>query len=127
MPRGHRTDDADGGRDREWNGQHHGADAQFIGILSPVNRADIAVRLSRASAPALAIGAAVGGAVVFRFAAQFKWMFDVPGGGVGLVTVSKYPKGWDYAVVVSLIVLAALGAFALAVLTARPRRVAARP
>src|SRR5205823_4883172 len=97
------------------------------GILSSVNRADITVRLSRAGAPALAAGAAIGAAVVFHFAPQFRWIFDVPTGGVGAVTVGKYPKGYDYAVVVALIVLSATGAFALAVLTSRARRVAARP
>ncbi len=92
-----------------------------------MNRADIAIRLSRASAPALALGAAAGALIVFRFAPRFTWLFEVPSGGVGLVTVSKYPKGWDYAVIVALIVLSALMAFAFAVLTARARRVAARP
>ena len=92
-----------------------------------MNRADLAVRLSRASAAALAVGAAIGAAIVFHFAPQFKWMFDVPGGGIGLVTVSKYPKGFDYAVVVALVVVSALCAFLLAVLTSRARRVAARP
>src|SRR5882724_3408473 len=92
-----------------------------------MNRADIVVRLSRASAPALGLGAAVGAAIVFAFAPRFTWLFDVPSGGVGWVTVSKYPKGFDYAVIVALIVLSALASFALGILTARARRVAARP
>ena len=96
-------------------------------ILWPMNRADIEARLSRASAPALALGAALGAVVVFAFAPRFTWLFDVPAGGVGLVTIIKYPKGYDYAVVVALIVVSALTAFALAVLTSRSRHVGARP
>src|SRR5438132_1627182 len=92
-----------------------------------MNRADIAVRLSRASAPALAIGAAIGAPVVFFFAPRFQWLFDVPAGEVGYVTVTKYPKGFDYAVIVALIVASAVCAFGFAVLTSRARRVAARP
>jgi len=92
-----------------------------------LNRADILIRLSRASAPILALGAALGALVVFAFASDFKWLFDVPGGGIGLVTITKYPKGFDYAVVAALILFAALGAFGLAILVARARRVAARP
>ena len=91
------------------------------------SRADLETRLSRASAPALALGAGLGALLVFAFAPQFKWIFTVPEGGVGLVTVTHYPKGFDYAVVVALIVVPALAAFALAILTSRARRVAARP
>src|SRR3989442_15955843 len=92
-----------------------------------MNRADFAIRLSRASALAIAIGAAAGALLVFIFAPDFKWIFDVPSGGVGLVTISKYPKGYDYAVIVALIVVSALTAFLFAVITARARRVGARP
>jgi hypothetical protein len=92
-----------------------------------MNRADFEARLSRASGLALAVGAALGAILVFAFAPRFTWLFDVPSGGVGMVTVAKYPKGWDYAVIVALIVVSALLAFGFAVLTARARRVGARP
>jgi hypothetical protein len=92
-----------------------------------MRRADLVTRLSRASAPALAIGAALGAVVVFAFAPRFQWLFEVPTGGVGMVTLTKYPKGYDYAVIVALIVLSALLAFGVAILTSRARRVAARP
>jgi hypothetical protein len=92
-----------------------------------VNRADIAVRLNRAGAPALGVGAALGALLVFKFAPRFQGLFDVPTGGIGYITVSKYPKGYDYAVIVALIAVSALTAFVFAILTSRARRVAARP
>src|SRR2546430_17653692 len=71
------------------------------GILSAMHRADIATRLSRASALALALGAAVGAWVVFTVAPRFRWFFTVPEGGVGLGPVTQYPQGDDDAVIVA--------------------------
>src|SRR5437773_2296189 len=36
-----------------------------------------------------------------------KPLFSIPGHGIGWVTVNRYPKGWDYAVVIILFVVAA--------------------
>ena len=36
-----------------------------------------------------------------------KPLFPIPGHGIGWVTVNRYPKGWDYAVVIILFVVAA--------------------
>ncbi|HSP14832.1 MAG TPA: hypothetical protein VLV78_08780 [Thermoanaerobaculia bacterium] len=36
-------------------------------------------------------------------------LFGVPGHGIGLVSVNRYPKGWDYAVVLILFAVAGLG------------------
>ena len=94
---------------------------------SRLNRADILTRLSRASGLALGAGAALGAIAVFAFAPDLRWLFDVPGGGVGLVTVTKYPKGFDYFVAIALIVVSAACSALVAVLTSRARRVAARP
>ena len=35
-----------------------------------------------------------------------KPLFPIPGHGIGWVTVNRYPKGWDYAVVIILFVIA---------------------
>jgi hypothetical protein len=40
--------------------------------------------------------------------------FSVPTGGIGAVTVAKYPKGFDYFVVIALTVASAIGALAFA-------------
>jgi hypothetical protein len=48
-----------------------------------------------------------------------KPLFSVPGNGVGLVSVTHYPKGWDYAVVGILFVVATIAAIAIA-LALRP-------
>src|SRR5471030_3304970 len=47
-----------------------------------------------------------------------KPLFSVPGNGVGLVSVTHYPKGWDYAVVGILFAIAALATIAVALLSA---------
>ena len=53
-----------------------------------------------------AIGAVVGVVVAALVAPLIQPWFHVPTGGVGLVTVANYPKGWDYAVVALLFVCA---------------------
>ena len=55
-----------------------------------------------------AAGAIVGAAAAAALAPFIRSWFSVPTGGVGAVTVASYPKSWDYAVVVLLVV----GAFA---------------
>lgn len=46
-----------------------------------------------------------------------KPLFSVPGHGIGLITVTQYPKGWDYAVVAILFAAAAAGAWVTARVT----------
>jgi hypothetical protein len=46
--------------------------------------------------------------------------FSVPTGGIGAVTLTKYPKGFDYFVVIALTIASALGAFALSTHRATP-------
>jgi len=43
-----------------------------------------------------------------------KPLFSVPGNGVGLVSVTHYPKGWDYAVVAILFAVSAIGTIGVA-------------
>lgn len=50
----------------------------------------------------------IGAALAALLAPLLKPLFHAPAGGVGLVTIANYPKGWDYAVVALLF----LGAFA---------------
>jgi hypothetical protein len=67
-----------------------------------------------ASRPRLLLGATVGALLVFAVAPYCVGWFSVPSGGVGAVTVAKYPKGFDYFVVFALTVMSAIGALALA-------------
>lgn len=55
-----------------------------------------------------AIGSLIGAAAGAAIAPFVKPLFHVPAGGVGMITVSGYPKSWDYAVIALLV----LGAFA---------------
>jgi hypothetical protein len=75
----------------------------------------------------LLIGATLGALLVFAVAPYCFGWFPVPGGGIGAVTVAKYPKGFDYFVVIALTVVSAIGALALArrrieVVQGRPNR-----
>ncbi len=59
-----------------------------------------------------------------------KPFFSVPGNGIGLVTVTQYPKGWDYAVVAILFAVAAAGTWVTSKLmrpSAQPRPEARGP
>jgi hypothetical protein len=58
-------------------------------------------------------GAVIGGLVVFAIAPHCVGWFSVPTGGIGAVTLAKYPKGFDYFVVIALTIASALGALAL--------------
>jgi hypothetical protein len=58
------------------------------------------------------LGAAIGALLVFAIAPHCIGWFSVPTGGIGAVTVAKYPKGFDYFVILALTVASALGAFA---------------
>jgi len=51
----------------------------------------------------LAIGSVLGAAAAAMIAPWIRALFSVPSGGVGLVTVANYPKGWDYAVIALLV------------------------
>ena len=61
----------------------------------------------------LLIGATLGALLVFAVAPYGVGWFSVPTGGIGAVTVAKYPKGFDYFVVLALTVASAIGAWAL--------------
>lgn len=54
----------------------------------------------------VALGSTIGAALAALVAPLLKPLFSTPTGGVGLVTVANYPKGWDYAVI-ALLFLAA--------------------
>jgi hypothetical protein len=66
----------------------------------------------------LALGSLAGAVVAAAFAPLIRPLFNPPTGGVGVLTVHGYPKGWDYAVIALLI----LGAFAGGALMALLRR-----
>ena len=51
-----------------------------------------------------AVGALLGAAVAAFVAFVARPFFDPPLVGVGFVTVNAYPKGWDYFVVMALVV-----------------------
>ncbi|MBK5259092.1 MAG: hypothetical protein JJE51_05820 [Thermoanaerobaculia bacterium] len=66
-------------------------------------------------------GGSIAGAVLAGIIAPFlRPLFSVPDGGIGFVTVTQYPKGWDYAVVALITILGAVGG-ALAFGAGRPR------
>jgi hypothetical protein len=54
-----------------------------------------------------AVGSLIGAAIAGAIAPFLRTLFSPPTGGVGVLTVAGYPKGWDYAVVA----LVVLGAF----------------
>jgi hypothetical protein len=62
----------------------------------------------------LLLGSTLGALVVFALAPYCIGWFSVPSGGVGAVTVAKYPKGFDYFVVIALTVASAIGALLFA-------------
>jgi len=61
----------------------------------------------------LLLGAVLGALLVFAIAPYCIGWFSVPTGGIGAVTIAKYPKGFDYFVVIALTVASAIGAWAL--------------
>ena len=58
----------------------------------------------------LLLGAFLGALAVFAIAPRCISWFSVPGGGIGAVTLAKYPKGFDYFVVLALTFASAIGA-----------------
>ena len=58
-------------------------------------------------------GAALGALLVLAIAPHCVGWFSVPTGGIGAVTVAKYPKGFDYFVILALTIASAIGALAL--------------
>jgi hypothetical protein len=58
-----------------------------------------------------AIGALVAAAIALAFAPLLRGRFEVPTGGVGVVTVAHYPKSYDYFVVTLLVAAAFAGAY----------------
>jgi hypothetical protein len=82
-----------------------------------------------ASRARLLIGATLGALLVFAVAPYCSGWFSVPSGGIGAVTVAKYPKGFDYFVVIALTVASAIGAIVfsrrqIAAMQSRPKRAA---
>ena len=61
----------------------------------------------------MTVGACVGAAIAAAAAPLTRSWFSVPTGGVGIVTISGYPKAYDYAVIALLIAGAALGGLSL--------------
>ena len=61
----------------------------------------------------LLLGAFAGALAVFAIAPHCIGWFSVPGGGIGAVTLARYPKGFDYFVVLALTVASTLGALLL--------------
>jgi len=59
------------------------------------------------------LGAVLGALFVVAVAPHCIGWFSVPTGGIGAVTVAKYPKGFDYFVILALTIASAIGAFAL--------------
>lgn len=59
------------------------------------------------------LGATLGAILVVAIAPYCIGWFSVPTGGIGAVTIAKYPKGFDYFVVIALTLASALGALAL--------------
>jgi hypothetical protein len=75
------------------------------------------------------IGATLGALLVFAVAPYCAGWFSVPSGGIGAVTVAKYPKGFDYFVVIALTVASAIGAIVfsrrqIAAMQSHPKRAA---
>ncbi len=62
-----------------------------------------------------AVGACVGAAIAAAVAPLTRAWFSVPTGGVGIITISGYPKAYDYAVVALLVAGSAIGAYILSV------------
>jgi hypothetical protein len=61
------------------------------------------------------VGACLGAAIAAAVAPLTRTWFSVPTGGVGIVTISGYPKAYDYAVITLLIAGAAVGSWGLSV------------
>lgn len=68
----------------------------------------------------VAIGAAIGAAAAGAIAPFLKPLFGPPIGGVGVLTVHGYPKGWDYAVVALLTLAAFIGGCSVGLRPASP-------
>ncbi len=60
----------------------------------------------------VAAGSLIGAAIAGLAAPYLKPLFSPPDGGVGVLTVHGYPKGWDYAVIALLTACAFLGGIA---------------
>jgi hypothetical protein len=71
------------------------------------------VRVSLKSPIGLLLGALLGALLVLIIAPHCIGWFSVPTGGIGAVTIAKYPKGFDYFVVFALTIASTLGALAL--------------
>ncbi|MEA2164809.1 MAG: hypothetical protein QOK37_2936 [Thermoanaerobaculia bacterium] len=68
----------------------------------------------------MVLGALAGAVLVFAIAPHCIGWFSVPTGGIGAVTLAKYPKGFDYFVVFALTIASAIGAFALSAKSPTP-------
>jgi hypothetical protein len=61
----------------------------------------------------LVLGATLGALLIVAIAPYCVGWFSVPTGGIGAVTIAKYPKGFDYFVIIALTVASAIGAWIL--------------
>jgi len=82
-----------------------------------------AALVAQGSATILSLsGAALGALIVFAIAPYCIGWFSVPSGGIGAVTIAKYPKGFDYLVIIALTAASAIGAWALGAPTTDARQ-----
>lgn len=57
----------------------------------------------------IAIGSLAGALAAALAAPLLRGLFSIPTGAIGFVTVNRYPKGWDYAVIAMLVAGSAIG------------------
>src|SRR4029077_1221910 len=82
-----------------------------------------AANVTRPSAETLtAVGACLGAAIAAAVAPLTRAWFSAPTGGVGIVTISGYPKAYDYVVVALLVAGSAIGGYVLSVGAPAPGR-----
>lgn len=84
-------------------------------------------RVARSSAGLIALGSIAGALAAAVVAPWLKPLFHPPTGGVGLVTIAHYPKGWDYAVVAILITGSFLGGLLASLIATRKERAELAP
>src|SRR5882724_10292251 len=69
-------------------------------------------RLPRARLLPMCLGAFLGACIAVALAPLLRPLFHAPTAGVGVISLTKYPKGWDYAVIALLAGFSAIGALA---------------
>jgi hypothetical protein len=76
-------------------------------------------RLARSSPALLALGAFIGAAIAGALAPLARGAFGPPSGGVGVLTLARYPKSFDYFVIVALVCGALIGGLIAALAASR--------